>query len=132
MPTKQHVENVLRINGLSVNASNEDIKSVLLYAKCDNLEEAIEALRSQQVSGDEDICGIQRSSGAQCNILLSDKRLRPETIKDLLGIDVEVEFSDIEAAQAQRQRVSMGQMLSIAGFSILCAVGILATVIMVL
>lgn len=121
MFTKKHVERILRINGIDQNASDEDIKSVLLYAKCENVEDAISALRDKYASADADICGLQEP-GAKCNVLLVDKRLKPEMIKDLLGIDVALEFDDLEEARAARQRVSFAQIVGIAGFSILFAV----------
>lgn len=120
MYTKEDVERILRINGIDKDASDEDIKSVLLYAKCENLDDAVAAIRGE-VSADQDICGLQQP-GAKCNVLLADERLKPETIKDLLGIDVKLEYSDIEDARRARQHVSLGQIFGIIGWSLLLAI----------
>ena len=43
MYTKRHIEKILRINGLSMAASDEEIKSVLIYAKCEDTDRIIAA-----------------------------------------------------------------------------------------
>lgn len=121
MYTKRHIEKILRINGLSLAASDEEIKSVLLYAKCEDADSIIAALRDQRTDADRDLCGVQQPR-AHCNVLLADERLRPETIKELLGIDVEVNFADLELARARRQGVTTLQVIGILGWSLACAV----------
>lgn len=120
MYDKDRVQKILKINGLSNTSSDEDIRSVLLYAKCENVENAITALRDATTSPNDDICGLQKAD-AKCNILLADKRLTPEVIKSLLGIDMRVSFEEIDQARAARRSVSPVQMLGIFGWSVLCA-----------
>ncbi|MEX0918227.1 MAG: hypothetical protein WDZ93_03655 [Candidatus Paceibacterota bacterium] len=120
MYTKGHIEKILRINGLSPTATDEEIKSVLLYARCEDTESIIAALRNENVDENKDLCGVQRPS-TRCNVLLADERLKPETIKELLGIDVEINFSDLDAARARRQSVSTIQLGIIFACSAVCA-----------
>jgi hypothetical protein len=120
MYTKRHIEKILRINGLSLAASDDEIKSVLLYAKCEDIDTIISALRNEQTDADRDLCGASRPN-TRCNVLLADERLKPETIRELLGVDVEVTFEDINVARRQRQQLSVVQVLSIFGWSALCA-----------
>lgn len=120
MYTKRHIETILRINGLSLAASDEEIKSVLLYAKCEDVDTIISALRNEKTDADRDLCGASRPK-TRCNVLLADERLKPETIRELLGVDVEVRFEDIDVARQQRQQISVAQVLSIFGWSALCA-----------
>ena len=120
MYTKRHIEKILRINGLSTSASDEEIKSVFLYAKCEDTDNIIAALRDSGTDQDRDLCGVQRPR-THCNVLLADERLRPETIKELLGIDVEVNFTEIEDARSRRQSISSLQIIGILGWSVACA-----------
>lgn len=117
MITKKHIERVLRINGLDASAPDDDIRSVLMYAKCQNVDDAIAAIRDKNAKGDKDICGLQKP-GARCNVLLADERLKPETIKNLLGIDVEVNFADIEQARIHRKNLSFLQIFGIVWWSV--------------
>lgn len=120
MFNKEYVNKVLRINGLSSDASDEDLRSVLLYAKCENVDDAISALRDANVKANDDICGLQKTE-TTCNILLADKRLRPETIRDLLGIDMQVTYDELESAREKRRSVSFVQIAGIFGWSLFCA-----------
>lgn len=128
MFTKDHIEKILRINGLSTSASDEDIKSVLLYANCQNVDAAISALRDTTIDGKKDLCGLKKT-GAKCNILLADQRLKPENIKELLGIDVSYNYADIDSARASRKSISFAQIFGIFLWSLF---GAIATILVVM
>lgn len=120
MFSKEYVKKVLHINGLSPNSADEEIRSVLLYAKCENVDSAITALRDANTDQTDDICGLQQAP-ARCNVLLVDKRLSPDMIKNLLGVDMELSYDELEAAREARRSVSWVQIGSIFALSLACA-----------
>lgn len=120
MIRKDYIKKILKINGLSERSNEDDIRSVLLYAKCENVDHAIEALRDAQIGQNDDICGLQKAP-AKCNVLLADKRLSPDMIKNLLGVDMEISYEELERARAARRSVSTIQIASIFIISFLLA-----------
>lgn len=120
MYTKKYVEQVLKVNGLSPSSSDAEIKNLLAHTCC-NLDTAfLAALRDPKVTGDAVICGTV-SAGFTSTILTAEQRLRPNSIKDLLGIDVEINYADLDSARSARQSVSIGQIMGIAVSSLLFA-----------
>lgn len=120
MYTKKYVQQVLRVNGLSPTSPDAEIKKQLAYTCCNLDEVFLSALRDPNVSEDAVICGTA-SVGSRSTILTAEQRLRPMAIKNLLGIDVAVNYSDLDAARLQRKNISPRQLFSIFVWSIVCA-----------
>lgn len=118
MFTKEHLQKILRVNGLSSESSDEEIKKIIAYAKGQDVNEAIALLREEQVT---DVSNKDKKPDFQTNLLAVEGRLKPASIKRLLGIDLEVNYADLEEARESRKRISFTQILSIALCSLFVA-----------
>lgn len=122
MLNRNHLEHVLKINGLSATAADEEIKSLLLSAHWheDDVDTALTVLRENKVTHEDRI-------ETKHHIFRSDQPMKPETISALLGIDVDMSSEDIKTIRYNRQHMSLGQMLGIAATAtVLSVVCILA------
>ena len=82
---KNDIETILKINGVSTSAPDEEIRSVLLSAryKNDEVDSAIMILRENTKTHQTRVDGLHK-------VFRSDKALNPTEISALLGIDVKV------------------------------------------
>lgn len=87
MTTKKEVETILRLNGISVDASDEVIRSVLLKINPnqDSVEEAMTALRKT----DTYMAKKKPESDGLQKLFFTDTKLKPSEISQYLGIEVE-------------------------------------------
>jgi hypothetical protein len=85
MVEKEHIANFLRINGISLTAPDDEIRNALIYARWHerDIEYALLVLRDDN-HGSIDVT-------ASHGILVSDRKLAPETLTSLLGIDVSLD-----------------------------------------
>ena len=115
MIDRRHIEQILRMNGLDHEASDDEIKSLLISARWhhDDVETALVVLR-------EDPKTHQRHLDAVHRVFNTDDRLAPETISALLGIDVEVNNVS-EVHQKSLQRGYYSQLISMVFVSIVLA-----------
>lgn len=104
MFTRNQIEKLLQVNGVAVDDSDEQIKSVLISAQwhADDVEAAILVLRENIHSHETHVDSLHK-------IFRSDDRLRPETISSLLGIEMDITSADIELSRA-RARGGMTSM----------------------
>lgn len=86
MINKAVVEQYLRANGIDQSATDDDIKSVLFSAKWhqDDVETALMVLRENPETHEQHVDALHK-------VFHNDDRLEPETISNLLGIDVEIQ-----------------------------------------
>lgn len=98
---RDHIERLLKLNGVSTTDSDEEIKSVLISAQWhkDDVEAAFLVLR-------ENVNDHKTHVDSLHKIFRSDERLRPETISSLLGIDMDITSKDIE----RRHKIDNGTM----------------------
>jgi len=98
---RQQVEQLLRLNGVSTDDSDDQIKSVLISAQWhkDDVETAILVLR-------ENVNDQKTRVDSLHKVFRSDDHLRPETISSLLGIEMDVTSQELE----QRQKIASGRM----------------------
>jgi hypothetical protein len=91
---RDHVEKLLRLNGVASTSSDEEIKSILISAQWhkDDVEAAVLVLRENKVDHQTHVDSIHK-------VFRSDERLRPETISSLLGIDMEITSNDISLSR---------------------------------
>ena len=91
MLQKKDIETILKINGVSSGALDEEIRSVLLSARYNNedVDTAIMVLRENTKTHQTRVDGIHK-------IFRSDEGLKPAEISALLGIEVEVNEVAIE------------------------------------
>lgn len=123
MIDRKHIERILKINGISPTAADEEIRSVLVSAKWhkDDVETALTVLR-------ENVNTHQTRVDTLHNVFLTDKRLSPEAIKSLLGIDVEVSSEQLESLKNSRRHINVMQVLTIAGYASVLAAGSIVAV----
>lgn len=91
MLQKKDIETILKINGVSVGAPDEEIRSVLLSARYndDDIDTAIMVLRENTKTHQTRVDGLHK-------IFRSDEGLKPAEISALLGIEVEVDEVTID------------------------------------
>lgn len=118
MIDRKHVEQLLKVNGLSPTAADEEIRSVLISARWhkEDVETAITVLR-------ENVNTHQSRVDTLHDVFMTDRRLSPEAIHSLLGIDMEVNTSDLEIMRSKRQSLYMWQTISIFLMAFVIAAG---------
>lgn len=116
MIDRKNIEQILRLNGLSETAEDEDIRSVLISARWnkEDVETAITVLRENTKTHASRVDKLH-------NVFFADRALTPEAIHSLLGIDVEVNSSELVSLRARRQSLYQWQLISIFVFSLLIA-----------
>lgn len=110
---KNQIETILKINGVSINATPEEIKEVLLRASYNDqeIEAAIAALRNSPKEDSVKFSDLQK-------IFVTSDALKPAEISALLGIEVRV--GSVEINHDRKRELSIYQIL---------VVTVLATVI---
>jgi len=108
MIDRGYLERILKMNGSSPTAPDEEIRSVLISArwKKDDVESAITVLR-------ENVNTHQSRVERLDNVFLTDKRLSPEAIHALLGIDVQVNAQDLSSLRSRQSFLYWVQICSI-------------------
>jgi len=106
MISKAGLEKYLQVNGVSLSASPDEIKTFLRDAKWyqDDIDVALMVLREESPPTNANVL-----SPAQA--LRRNQRLRPETISSLLGITVDMNYS---IAQEQKNNRVVGIVVSVA------------------
>jgi len=93
MVKKAHIENFLRLNGLSVESSDAEIKSLLITARWQEEDAlgAIAVLRGTHT--DSKVNEGEVEDMARKELFHGNAKLSPESLSSLLGIDVEVKHT---------------------------------------
>ncbi len=118
---RDHITKILKINGIELDAPDEEIKSILVSANWhhDDVETALMVLRENTVSHETHVDTLHK-------IFRSDERLKPETISSLLGIDMDISSKDIELKRKlAKGRFTMGLVVQIFLVSLFFAVVIM-------
>ena len=99
---KEHIEKMLRLNGVSLDDPDDVIKSVLISAQWheDDVEAAVLVLRENTDSHETHMDSLHK-------VFRSDERLRPETISSLLGIEMDLSSKDIEVRRKRARPALM-------------------------
>ncbi len=86
MLQKKDIETILKINGVSAVAPDEEIRTVLLSARYNNdeVDTAIMVLRENMKTHQTKVEGLHK-------IFRTDEALKPSEISALLGIDVQID-----------------------------------------
>lgn len=108
MIDRRHIEQILRLNGLTPTAADEEIRSVLISARWhkEDVETAITVLRENTTTHKSRVDTLH-------DVFTTDKKLSPEAIQTLLGIDVQINSSELENLRKSRQSVYFWQVVSI-------------------
>lgn len=124
MIDRQHIENLLRMNGLEPTAPDEEIKEILIRARWheDDVETALVILREDPKSKSSHVDTLH-------NIFNTNEKLAPDTLNAILGIDVEVN-DVIERHRKTMQATYNKQIISLIVVSVLLAAAFLIMVVM--
>ena len=117
MIDKKHIESVLKVNGITKTAPDEQIRSVLLSArfKEDEVETAIMVLRENVDTKETKVDGLHK-------VFRTDQHLKPAEISKLLGIDVDLLETVSVVAHKKGHGFSMLQFMVLWMASIILAV----------
>lgn len=115
MIDKKHIEQFLLLNGLTIDAPEDAIRSLLVDAGWHD-EDAAMALKLLR----DEIAVDAEEAGAAHKTLSSDHKIKPETLASLLGVDVEVESVTLQHHESL-DRKYRSQLFSIVVFSVIGA-----------
>lgn len=117
MIDRTHIEQILKLNGLAPTAADEEIRSVLISARWnkEDVETAITVLR-------ENVNTHKSRVDTLHDVFLTDKKLSPEAIHSLLGIDVQVDSRELETLRVSRRNLYHWQIFSIFVIALLIAI----------
>lgn len=106
MITRENIEEILKINGVTPTAPDEQIRSILLSARYDDdeIDTAITVLRENRNTKKTRIDGLHR-------VFRTDEALKPSEITELLGIEMDV--TDPVEAHAHQRDLSQTQLMII-------------------
>lgn len=104
------------MNGSSPAAPDEEIRSVLISARWnkDDVESALTVLRENVRTHKSRVEHLN-------NVFITDKRLSPDAIHALLGIDVRVDATDLSRLRARQSMAYWVQVFSIFLIAIIIA-----------
>ncbi len=111
---RDQVEKLLSLNGVTTEASDDEIKSVLLSARWhkDDIEAAVLVLRENKVTHQTHVDSMHK-------VFRSDERMHPETVSALLGIEMNVMPSDMPSGERRVERgMTSKQMMTVAVVSL--------------
>lgn len=107
---KSDIEKILKINGVSASAPDEEIRSVLLSARYKNeeVDTAIMVLRENVKTHQTRVDGLHK-------VFRSDEALNPSEISALLGIEVEVD--DVIMRRRRNREMTFLQVVFVSIFA---------------
>lgn len=117
---KKHLESLLHANGVKPPTTDEEIRSVLISArfKDNEVETALMILREDTKSHETRVETLH-------NVFRSDKKLRPQEISDLLGVEVNIDdYAGEDTSRLQRDYRHVQILLSII-LAMLIALGLI-------
>ena len=116
MIDRQHIEQILKINGMSSAEPDETIRSVLLSARYnkDEIDTALMVLREDAETKRVRVEGLHK-------VFRTDDSLQPQEISQLLGIEVDANKFMPKVSEAPK-RVGLPTFFAVWVFSVLFAV----------
>ncbi|MBY0310016.1 hypothetical protein K2Q16_02655 [Patescibacteria group bacterium] len=118
MLDRKHLERVLKINGVSPTASNDEIRTVLLSAHYREVE--VDAALVLLQSSDQGVPASDTDSMQK--LLRTDGNLNAKEISKLLGIDIIIPGSTSMATKASDRELSLGHHVVIWSLAIIIAI----------
>ncbi len=96
---REYIEKILQLNGIDTSSPDDQIKSVLLSARWhkDDVDTAILVLREDTETHESHVDSVRK-------VFHSDERLRPETVRSLLGVDMDVSGEKIKPGKRKNMR----------------------------
>ena len=119
MVQKEHLENFLRLNGISPTAPDEEIRSALVTANWhdQDVEVALMVLRGEKKGNEVEMIATHQ-------LFHTDAHIAPEMLSSLLGIDVQVGAHQLRASydKASQDREQFIYYVWLISISVLCTV----------
>jgi len=117
---KKHLESLLHANGVKPPTTDEEIRSVLISArfKDNEVETALMILREDTESHETRVETLH-------NVFRSDKKLRPQEISDLLGVEVNISNFDEEDPGISQERYRRIQVMQSVVLAVMIALGLI-------
>ena len=115
MIDRTQITRFLKLNGINIDAPDEQIKSILLSAKWhkDDVETALTVLRENTSNNETHVDTLHK-------VFRSDEKLKPETITALLGIDVDISAGDVSLSRKRASaELTTGMVINILLVSLL-------------
>lgn len=108
MLDRTHIENFLRLNGVSPTAPDEEIKSVLISASWhqSDIDTAITVLRENTDTQRRRVDSLHR-------VFNTDDHLQPEMVSALLGIEMDVSPEQVALRRSRRGGLPWSDILRI-------------------
>lgn len=115
MIEREHIEQLLRLNGIETSAPDSEIKSVLISARWqeDDVEAALLVLRENPENHETHVDSLHK-------VFRSDEDLSPEMISTLLGIVVPVENVELSKHAINPQTMESARIMMQIGLASLC------------
>ena len=115
---KKEVETILKINGFTGETPDDQIKTVLLSARysLEEVDAALTILKQVPNACESKVAGLHR-------VFYTDKKLKPEEISNLLGIDINLE-SPI-SPRSRKSAFSLLQFILVWFFSVFFAISVI-------
>lgn len=107
---RQDIERFLKINGVSLEDTDEEIKSVLISAQWHkhDVEAAVLVLRENKKDHQTHVDSLHK-------VFRTDERMSPETISSLLGIEMNITSAEVIRRHSKAsRRIQPSQVLLIA------------------
>jgi hypothetical protein len=117
MIKRSQIENILRVNGVSVTSPDETIRSVLLSARFnkDEVDTAIMVLRENKTTKQVRVDGLHK-------VFRTDEGLQPKEISELLGIEVDASTFYRSNSSSEKDTFAVVQYVIIWLLSVLFAI----------
>ncbi|MCA9361230.1 hypothetical protein KC845_01590 [Candidatus Kaiserbacteria bacterium] len=113
MLDRTHVEKMLRLNGVSPTAPDEEIKSVLISASwhLDDVKTAIMVLRENTESKESRVDTFNK-------VFRKDEHLKPEMVSSLLGIEMNIDPESVETRRKNKGVLNIYEVVRLVVFSV--------------
>lgn len=114
---RSQIEKLLVSHGVNPTAPDEEIRAVLLSAEWhkEDVDAALYVLRENPTARTSHVDALHQ-------VFRTDERLRPETVRSLLGIDMEISSRDVlKSRHRARGTFSITQIVNIALVSVVLA-----------
>lgn len=116
MITKNQIESILKINGISPTSSDEEIRSVLLSASFnkDEVDAAVMILRQNVVTNQTRLDGLHK-------VFRTDEPLSAGEVSNLLGVDISSNYAYASTPKARTRKLATTNYLLVALLSFMVA-----------
>lgn len=116
MISREHIESILKINGVAPTSDDSEIRSVLLSARYNNdeVDTAIMVLRQDSKTRQTRVDGLHK-------VFHTNDALNSAEISELLGVDVDLSHLEMQRQATNRLNIAHIMLISISSMFIAVA-----------